>query len=257
MVTPICSNPTITERGSKSVLRVVQDDVANGIAQIDFAVKVLGGKRLGILYANQDYGRGMFDVGSRRAKELGVPIVAEPYNEGETDYNAVIGRFKAAAVDMLVHMGFYTEAALQRRQALQQGVKVPFFGGPGIVSSEFIKLGGADVEGVLVLDFIKEEMVTAKLRDLATRTKEKFNEGFNFYHRNGYDAMNFVAKALESAKDRSRGAVNAALRGTEIQGLTYPIKLNDKGNLIVPMDRLNEYYALKVVRGGKFVDYKP
>lgn len=257
MVTPICSNPVITERGFRSVFRVVQDDVANGIAQVDMAIKVLGGKRLGVLYANQDYGRGLYEVGTKRARELGVPFVAEPYNEGETDFNAIIGRFKAANVNMIVHFGFYTEAALQRRQALQQGLNVPFFAGPGVVSSEFIRLGGADVEGVIVLDFMKQEMDSPKLRELATRTKEKFNEGFNLYHRNGYDAMMFLAKGLESAKDESRASVNAALRRTQIRGLTYDIKLNEKGNLIVPMERLSEYYFLKVVKGGKFVDYKP
>ncbi len=257
MVTPICSNPTITERGFRSVFRVVQDDVANGIAQVDLAVKALGGKKLGILYANHDYGRGLFEVATKRARELGVPFVAEPYNEGEVDYNAIIGRFKAANVDMIVHFGFHTEAALQRRQALQQGLKVPFFGGPGLVTPELIRLGGAEVEGVFVLDFMKEEMDSPKLKELVNRTKENFNEGFSLYHRNGYDVMMFLAKGLESAKDRSRGGVNAALRRTQIRGLTYEIKLNEKGNLIIPMERLNEYYFLKVVKSGKFVDYKP
>lgn len=255
MVTPICSNPTITDL-YKTAIRLVQDDVANGIGQMDLAVNVLGGKKLGILYANSDYGHGLFEVAARRADELGVEYIAEPYNEGETDYNAIIGRFKGGDVDMIVHLGFYTEAALQRRQALQQGLNVPFVAGPGSVSSEFIRLGGDDVEGAYVVDFMKEEMDTPKLKELTKRIKDQFDEGFNLYHRNGYDAMMFVAKALESAESKDRAALNKALLGTELEGLTYELKLTDKGNLIVPMDRLSDYYILKVVKDGKFTDYK-
>ena len=243
----------ITERGYKSAIRLVTDDNINGVAQVDLAVKAVGGKNLGILYANTDYGRGLYEVGTKRAKELGVKFIAEPYNEGETDYNAAVNRLKAANVDMVVHFGFYTEAALQRRQALQQGLKTPFVAGPGSVSSEFIRLGGDAVEGAIVVDFLREEMDTPKLKELAARTKEKFNEGFNLYHRNGYDAVTFVAKALESARGNSRADVNKALLATQIKGLMYEIKLNPKGNMIVPLDRFGDYFFLKVVKGGKFV----
>lgn len=255
MVTPICSNPMITEMNYKTAIRLVQDDNANGVGQMNLAVRTLGGKNLGILYANNDYGRGLAEIGANRAKELGVTFISEPYNEGETDYNAIIGRFKAAKVDMIVHYGFYTEAALQRRQAMQQGFDVVFLAGPGSVSTEFIKLGGKAVEGVYVVDFLKEDLGTAKLKQLASRVMSKFKEGFNLYHRNGYDAISFIVAALESAKEKSRAASNASLLKTEIKGLTYDLKLTAKGNLIVPMDRLEDYFVLKVVKGGKFVDY--
>lgn len=255
MVTPICSNPVITEMNYKTAIRLVQDDKANGVGQMDLAVLTLGGKNLGILFANNDYGRGSAEIGAKRAKELGVKFVFEPYNEGETDYNAIIGRFKAAKVDMIVHYGFYTEAALQRRQALQQGLDVMFLAGPGSVSTEFTKLGGKAVEGVFVVDFLKEDLGTDKLKQLASRVKSRFKEGFNLYHRNGYDAFSFIVAALRSATDKSRAASNASLLKTEIKGLTYNMKLTAKGNLIVPMDRLADYFVLKVVKGGKFVDY--
>lgn len=254
--TPICSNPKVTESGYKTIMRVVQDDVANGRAQAEIGAKVLGGKNIGVLWANQDFGKGMFEQSTARLKELGIKFVAEPYNEKETDFNAILSRFKAAGVDQIMHLGFYTEAALQSRQAKAQGLNVPFFAGPGVVSSEFIKLGGKDVEGVIVMDFMKEELVSPKLQDLAKRTKAQFKEDFNLYHRNGYDIMNFVAAGLEGAKEKSREAVRAALRATAIKGLTYDIKLTDKGNMIVPADKLLDYYALKVVKDGKFTDRK-
>ena len=257
MVTPICSNPTITESGYNVIMRIVQDDVANGTAQAEFAAKTLGAKKPGLLWANQDFGRGMFEMSSKRLKELGVDFVAEPYNEGETDFNAIISRFKNAGVDMIMHLGFYTEAALQARQAKQQGLNVPFFAGPGVISTEFVRLGGKDVENVLVMDFMKEDLATPKLKELAQRTQDKFSEGFNLYHRNGYDVMMFVAAGLESAKGANREATRMALRGTAIKGLTYDIQLTAKGNMMVPLDRMDEYYALKVIKNGKFVDYHP
>ena len=255
MVTPICSNPSITAQGYKTALRVVPDDVKNATAQADMAVKRLGAKKPAILWANQDFGRGQYEVASKHLKAMGVDFIAEPYNEGETDFNAIISRFKNAGADMIVHMGFYTEAALQRRQAKQQGFNVPFFAGPGSVSSEFIRLGGADVEGVLVLDFMQESMNSNQLKDLQKRVKAKFKESFNLYHRNGHDVMSFIIRGLEMAKGNSRVEVNTALRNVSMRGLNYDLKLDSTGNLMVPSEKLNDFYYLKVIKGGAFKDH--
>ena len=257
MVTPICSNPTITEQGYKTALRVVPDDTKNATAQASLATDTLGAEKPAILWANQDYGRGQYEVAIAHYKSKGIDFIAEPYNEGETDYNAIISRFKNAGADMIVHLGFYTEAALQRRQANQQGLKIPFFAGPGVISSEFVRLGGDDVEGVFVMDFMKEAMATSQLKGLQTRVKAKFKEDFNLYHRNGFDVMNFVIRGLEGAKGNARVDVNTALRGISFQGLNYTLKLDSKGNLIVPQDKLDDFYHLKIVKGGQFKDYMP
>ena len=257
MVTPICSNPTITEQGYKTALRVVPDDTKNATAQASIAIGPLGAKKPAILWANQDYGRGQYEVAIGHFKSKGIDFIAEPYNEGETDYNAIISRFKNAGADMIIHLGFYTEAALQRRQANQQGFKVPFFAGAGVISSEFVRLGGDDVEGVLVLDFMKEAMATSQLQGLQKRVKAKFKEDFNLYHRNGFDVMNFVIRGLEAAKSNSRPDVNMALHGVSFRGLNYDVKLDNKGNLVVPPEKLGDFYHLKVVKGGQFKDYTP
>ena len=156
-----------------------------------------------------------------------------------------------------MHLGFYTEAALQRRQANQQGFDVPFFAGAGVISSEFIRLGGEDVEGVLVLDFMKEAMATTQLQGLQERVKAKFDEDFNLYHRNGYDVMNFVIRGLEAATGDSREDVNMALRTVSFRGLNFDIKLDEKGNLVVPPEKLGDFYHLKIVKGGLFKDHAP
>lgn len=257
MATPICSNPKVTQSGFKYVARVTQDENANGVAQVELATKSLKGKKLGFLWANQDFGKGLFEIASAHAKKNNIQFVAEPYNEKETDFKAILNRFKAAGVDQITHLGFYTEAALQARQAKEVGLNVPFFAGPGVVSPEFIKLGGKDVEGVIVMDFMQELMNSPKLQELEKRVKDGFKEQLNLYHRNGYDVMNFVAAGLEGAKSKSHEDVNASMRAVSIKGLNYDLKLSPEGTLIVPLDKMDQYYFLKTVKGGKFVDYKP
>ena len=256
MVTPICTNPTITELGYKSAIRVVPDDGIMGIAMSEVAVKELGGKKIGILYANHDYGRGLFESAAAHLEKLGIAIVAEPYNEGDTDYNSAISRLKNGGVDMLLHFGFYVEAALQRRQARQQGFDVPFVTGPGAIGPQFLELGGADVEDTIMMDYVRGEPDSPKVAELTKRVRDKYDEGWSVYHRNGYDAMIFVAKALENTASQSRGDVNAALLETELPGLSYPIELTEKGNLKVPMGKLRDYLFLKIVKNGALVPYK-
>jgi branched-chain amino acid transport system substrate-binding protein len=255
LVMPICSNPTITER-YKSAIRLVQDDKVNGLAQMAMTLDKFHPKKIGILYANNDYGRGAFEEAKKYLDKQKVSYVAEPYNEGETDYTAIINRFAKDNVDLIAHIGFYTESALQRRQAVQQGLTVPFVANAGSVSSEFIRLGGKEAEGAYIVDFMKEGLDTPKLKELNDRVGSQWKETFNIYHRNAYDAIQFIGAALAASKDKSREAVNAALRGTKIQGLTYVVAVNQQGDLIVPLDHLSDYFSLKKVEGGKFVDVK-
>lgn len=253
LVMPICSNPTITTL-YKTSIRLVQDDKVNGIGQMGITIGKFHPKKIGILYANNDYGRGAFDEAKKYLDKQGTAYVAEPYNEGETDYTAIISRFAKNGVDLIAHIGFYTESALQRRQAVQQGITVPFVANGGSVSSEFIRLGGKEVEGAYVVDFMKEGFDTPKLKELNERVNSAWKETFNIYHRNAYDAISFIGAALASSKDKSREAVNAALHATKMQGLTYYVALNEQGDLIIPLDHLDDYFSLKEVEGGKFVD---
>lgn len=255
LVMPICSNPTITER-YKNAIRLVQDDKVNGLAQMAMTLAKFHPKKIGILYANNDYGRGAFEEAKKYLDKQNVSYVAEPYNEGETDYTAIINRFAKDNVDLIAHIGFYTESALQRRQAVQQGLTVPFVANAGSVSSEFIRLGGKEAEGAYIVDFMKEGLDTPKLKELNDRVGSRWKETFNIYHRNAYDAIQFIGAALAASKDKSREAVNSALRATKIQGLTYVVAVNQQGDLIVPLDRLSDYFSLKKVEGGKFVDVK-
>jgi branched-chain amino acid transport system substrate-binding protein len=253
LVMPICSNPTITER-YKSAIRLIQDDKINGLGQMAITIGKFHPKKIGLLYANNDYGRGAFEESKKYLDKQGTAYVAEPYNEGETDYTAIISRFAKNGVDLIAQIGFYTESALQRRQAVQQDFDVPFVGNGGSVSSEFIRLGGKEAEGAYVVDFMKEGLDTPKLKELNDRVGAAWKETFNLYHRQGYDAIGFIAVALARAKDKSREAVNAALRATKTQGLTYLMAVNAQGDLIVPLDHMKEYFSLKKVEGGKFVD---
>ena len=69
--------------------------------------------------------------------------------------------------------------------------------------------------------------------------------------------MNFVIRGLEAATGDSREDVNMALRTVSFRGLNFDIKLDDKGNLVVPPEKLGDFYHLKIVKGGLFKDHAP
>lgn len=257
LVSPMCSNRTITERGYKTIVRLVQNDIPNGIGQADLAIKTLGGKKIGMLYPPHDYGAGTYKISHARGTELGVEVVPVQYNEGETDYAAAINVMRNAKVDLITHFGFQTEAVLQFRQMKQQGLNVPFLVGPGSVNAKMLQLGGADVEGAIGVDFLRADDPNPKVQELVKAIKDKYNDVFSMLSRNGYDGMKYVIAALETAPGNSRADVLKSLRATQIRGLAYDMKVDETGNLIVPMDRLQDYLFLKQIQGGKWIDYAP
>jgi branched-chain amino acid transport system substrate-binding protein len=69
------SNPKISKGGYGNFTRNISTDDVQGGQLIDFAKK-LDKKRIGIVYASDDYGQGLYDSAVKKAKESGAEIVA-------------------------------------------------------------------------------------------------------------------------------------------------------------------------------------
>ena len=81
---------------------------------------------------------------------LGVTeTVYEGVNVGEKDFSALIAKLKQQGVNVLYWGGLHAEAGLIIRQLADQGLKVQFISGDGIVSNELASIAGDAVAGTL------------------------------------------------------------------------------------------------------------
>jgi branched-chain amino acid transport system substrate-binding protein len=111
-----------------------------------------GGKRVGVFYQEDAYGKAGADYAAQLAKELGFEVaesVSAPYNA--TDVSAQVTRIRNAKVDaVFTQVAISSLGAAYVKAAEQVGLKVPTYGGSGLVQKSFLDAVGKSGDGMRV-----------------------------------------------------------------------------------------------------------
>jgi len=148
------SNAQVTESGWDNIIRMTIRDDYGAQQYSAYAVNNLGKKKLAILFANDDYGRGLRDQMMVAAKALGAEVVA---NAGFTpnvdkDFSSIASQFKAAGAEAFMLNCNYTEGGLFLGQAKSLGIAdVASVGPDSLLYNEFIDLAQGAAEGAFIL----------------------------------------------------------------------------------------------------------
>ena len=120
------TDPTFIETNIPWTGRCIGDDRQQGYLLVDYMIRKMGYKRIGIIRASNRYGR--FGVREIRdsARRLGRPIAIEmAYKVGGGDFSLQIQRLRESNVDAIVHWGDARESALVLNQIRGLGMKQP------------------------------------------------------------------------------------------------------------------------------------
>lgn len=148
------SNPAVTDSGWSNIVRMTIRDDYGAQQYAAFVVNNLKKAKLGILFANDDYGRGLRDEMVKAIKALSAELTAEAGFTPNTDkdFASVITDFAAKGVNAYMLNCNYTEGGLFLGQAKSQGVSgVPTVGPDSLLYNEFITLSQGAAEGAYVL----------------------------------------------------------------------------------------------------------
>ena len=148
------SNPAVTESGWTNIVRMTIRDDYGAQEYSAFAINNLGKKKLGVFFANDDYGRGLRDEMAKAAEALGGIFAAEAgfTPNADKDFSAVISDFKARGVDAFMLNCNYTEGGLFLGQAKGLGLAgIPTVGPDALLYNEFISLSQGAAEGAYIL----------------------------------------------------------------------------------------------------------
>src|ERR1700674_2022646 len=150
-ITPASTNPTFTERGLWNTFRVCGRDDQQGAVAGEYLAKTFATKNIAILNDKTTYGKGLADETKKAMNKAGVQEkVFESYNKGESDFNALVSKMKAANIDAVFVGGYHQEAGLILRQMRDQGMKTVLMAGDALADKEFAAITGAAGEGTLM-----------------------------------------------------------------------------------------------------------
>lgn len=149
-LSPAATNPVYTERGLWNTFRTCGRDDQQGIVAGKYIADNFKDAKIAVIHDKTPYGQGLADETKKTLNGLGLQeAVYEGVNVGEKDFSALIAKLKQQGVNVLYWGGLHAEAGLIMRQLADQGLKVQFISGDGIVSNELASIAGDAVEGTL------------------------------------------------------------------------------------------------------------
>jgi branched-chain amino acid transport system substrate-binding protein len=251
MVTPSATNPELTQLGYKGVYRLLANDNALGAGLAQYAHKTLKLKTVAIIDDRTAYGKGVAEVFSKVAKELGMTVVSQQYtNDKAVDFMSILTSIKSKKAEGIFFGGMDPQAGPMLRQMQQLGLtKAYMFGGDGICTDKLMELSsGAKTLGNVVCAVggaSLDKLPSGK--DWRKRYDAAFPGQFQVYSPYTYDATMLLVDAMKRANSVDPKVYGPKLAESAYQGVTAKVAFEPNGEL------LNPAMTLYVYKDGKKV----
>ncbi len=251
LVTPISLAPKITQSGNEWVFRACDNSEMIANAFTKYAVKDKKIEKWAFIAVNTDYGRGSVDAFAKQIKALGGSVgMVEYFNQGETDYYAILTKLQATDAQGLCLLGEtmdlsrvvnqFFELGLNKRMQLLDPTS-------GTFNAKFIELTKGRADGMIGASRFVDTIETPAAKKFVAAYKARYGgRGPEKYAQAGYDTVHMIAQAIARAKSADPAAVREALTKTQYQGPQGKAFFDKTNQLII------DEYIIKV-KGSDFL----
>ena len=222
-----CTNPQVTQ-GNTHYFRICFLDPFQGTVLANFANENFEAKKAYVLTKlGDDYSTGVGFYFTKAFEALGGEVVAETFQEGNSDFTSYIASAKNAEADVFFAPVSIEAAALIIEQAAAQGLEMPLLASDTWDSNVVLNTAKGKNVQIYVTTFYQEggnpefdEGIKAYINSDSTA---KANNGGDdivaAVSAMGYDAYYVALEALKAAGSPDPAAVNEALWNVEYDGV--------------------------------------
>ena len=245
MISGSATNPTLTERGLKTVFRTVGRDDQQGPAIASYIAHELKAKKVAIVDDKTAYGEGLANEVEKTLKADKVSIVGrERTTDKETDFKAILTKIKAKNPDVVFHGGMDATGGPMVKQARELGIKAVFAFGDGACTDEMGKLAGKAAEGLVCSQAgLPREAASKDFVDAFTKQYGEIKQYAPYF----YDATNAVIEAMKKADSVDPTKFAPELFNVSFTGATGKVEFDAKG------DRKDAEMTIFKLENGKVV----
>jgi branched-chain amino acid transport system substrate-binding protein len=254
MISGSATNPTLTERGLKTVFRTVGRDDQQGPAIATYIANELKAKRVALADDKTAYGEGIANEVDKTLKAAKVQVVGrERTTDTETDFKAILTKIKGKNPDVVFYGGMDQTGGPLLKQARELGIKATFVFGDGACTDEMSKLAGQAAEGLVCSQAgLPREAASREFVDTFTK---KFGE-IKQYAPYFYDATNAVIEAMKKADSVDPVKFTPELFNVSFQGATGKVEFDAKGDrkdaeMTIFKLQNGKVVPISIVKGGK------
>jgi len=153
----------------------------------------------------------------------------EGYTQGDKDFNALVSKMKANAIDVVYVGGYHTEAGLILRQMRAQEMTSQMISGDAMATNEFWSITGPAGEGMMFTfgsDPRKRPTAAAIVKEFKDKGVDP--EGYTLYT---YAAVQIWAAAANEAKTIDGKKVAQTIGSSKWDTVLGPISYDAKGDI--------------------------
>ncbi|WP_137894363.1 branched-chain amino acid ABC transporter substrate-binding protein [Ramlibacter sp. 2FC] len=248
-ISPVATNPRLTEQGFKTSFRLLASDNAMGVALAHFAAAGLKLRKVAVVDDRTAYGQGVAAVFKKTAQKLGLQVVDEQFTHDKSvDFSSILTAIKAKGAEAIFYGGLDAQAGPMLRQMQMLGMgQVRLFGGDGICTTRLAELAGSP-DNLAQVTCGEGGASVDKMHGGAAwkqRYDARFAGQFQGSSPYAYDAVMVLVEAMKKAGSPDPKVYGPALFNTDYQGVTARIAFDATGELASPALTLFQY------RGGK------
>jgi branched-chain amino acid transport system substrate-binding protein len=238
VITPMASNPKVTESGFTTIFRLTNRDDRKGPGLAHYLMQKMGKTRALVVDDGTSYGVGLADQFVAGFGDGGTVVARKSVQVGEKDFSDFVRSFPRD-FDVLFFAGI-REGALILKEMRAQGLTQLFACGDGCWDTKaFIQAAegaATQAEGVRVLSAAPAIGTVPGSFEFGARYRAKYGP-INNYAASSYDSGRVLMAAIaEAAKEKqglpTRADVVAALRKLTFQGIAYAkrVQWTEKGD---------------------------
>ena len=238
VITPMASNPQVTESGFATIFRLTNRDDRKGPGLARYLMQKMGKKRALVVDDGTPYGVGLADQFVAGFGAGGTVVARKSVHVGDRDFADFVKSFPAD-FDVLFFAGI-REGALILKEMRAQGLAQLFTCGDGCWDAKaFIQAAdgaATKAEGVRILSAAPAIGTVPGSSEFGARYTAKYGP-INNYAASSYDSARVLMVAIAAAATAKEGAptradVVAALRKLTFQGIAYarPVQWTEKGD---------------------------
>ncbi len=252
VMSPSATNPGLTQSGDyPNFFRTIASDDAQAQTEVDFAINVIGAKKIAVVHDKGDYGKGLAEFAKKFIEESGKAevVLFEGVTPGAVDYTAIVQKIKRKGADAVIFGGYHPEASKIVSMMKKKRLKITFISDDGVKDDTFIKVAGKNAEGVYASGPNDNSANPLSAAAIDAHKKE-YKEDPGAFYENAYSAALALLNAIEKAGSTDMAAVVKALQTEEVDTPVGKIHFDARG------DAVGVGFAMYVVKDGKYVEVK-